>query len=134
MINIKTSNQLEKEGATPKFDELLKKLNANSGKKVVLLIDEYDKPIVDYIDDLETADKQRDILKNFYSIVKNADRYIRFFFVTGVSKFSRVSLFSDLNNLEDITLLRKFATIAGYTEQEVERYFKDRIGMESCAL
>lgn len=119
--------QLEKEGVAPKFDELLKKLNASSGKKVVLLIDEYDKPIVDYIDDLETADKQRDILKNFYSIVKNADRYIRFFFVTGVSKFSRVSLFSDLNNLEDITLLRKFATIAGYTEQEVERYFKDRI-------
>ncbi|MCB9292317.1 MAG: AAA family ATPase [Lewinellaceae bacterium] len=68
---------------------------------------------------METADQQRDILKNFYSIIKSANPYIRFFLVTGVSKFSRVSLFSDLNNLEDITLIRKFATLTGYTQEEL---------------
>jgi len=121
--------QLEKEGVAPKFAELLKKLNESTGKKVVLLIDEYDKPIVDYIDDLETADQQRDTLKNFYSIVKNADPYIRFFFVTGVSKFSRVSLFSDLNNLRDITLSPKFSCLAGYTHEELSYYFSDRMAL-----
>ncbi|MCO6488850.1 MAG: AAA family ATPase [Phaeodactylibacter sp.] len=120
--------RLESEGISGKFRELLEKL-ASKGKKVVLLIDEYDKPIVDYIDDIETADQQRDILKNFYSIIKSADSYLRFFLVTGVSKFSKVSLFSDLNNLEDITLIRKYATLTGYTQEELEHYFAGRIAL-----
>lgn len=118
---------LEKDGVAPKFAELLKKLHESTGKKAVLLIDEYDKPIIDYLDDIEKADQQRDKLKNFYSIIKNADGHLRFFLVTGVSKFSRVSLFSDLNNLEDLTLMRKFSTLTGYTQKEVEHYFADRI-------
>ncbi|MEZ4850911.1 MAG: AAA family ATPase [Bacteroidia bacterium] len=118
---------LSKTGVAPKFAELIQKLNQIFGKKVVLLIDEYDKPIVDYIDDLETADKQREVLKNFYSIIKNSDEFIRFFLVTGVSKFSRVSLFSDLNNLRDITLSPKFSCITGYTPEELTQYFGDRI-------
>lgn len=124
LIAQKYGFHLESEGISGKFRELLRKL-ASKGPKAVLLIDEYDKPIVDYIDDIITADKQRDILKNFYSVVKNSDAHIRFFFVTGVSKFSRVSLFSDLNNLEDITLIRRFATLTGYTQQELEHYFAD---------
>ncbi|MCO6478720.1 MAG: AAA family ATPase [Phaeodactylibacter sp.] len=128
-IAVEYGLQLEKEGVAPKFTELLKKLNESTGKKVVLLIDEYDKPIVDYIDDLETADHQRNILKNFYSIVKNADPHIRFFLVTGVSKFSRVSLFSDLNNLRDITLSPKFSCLAGYTHEELFHYFSDRMDL-----
>ncbi len=126
-IAIENDLRLEKEGVAPKFNELLKKLNQNAGKRVVLLIDEYDKPIVDYIDEIETADKQRDILKNFYSIIKSADSYIHFFLVTGVSKFSRVSLFSDLNNLHDITLSPKFSCITGYTYKELSYYFADRM-------
>ena len=119
--------QLEKEGVAPKFDELLRSLNTLFNRRVVLLIDEYDKPIVDYIDDIETADKQRDTLKNFYSIIKSADHLIRFFLVTGVSKFSRVSLFSDLNNLRDITLSPAYSCITGYTHDELEHYFRERI-------
>jgi hypothetical protein len=91
---------------------------------VVILIDEYDKPIIDYMDDIPQAEANRDILKNFYSVVKDADSYIRFFFVTGVSKFSQVSIFSDLNNLKDITLHSRYATMLGWTEEEVKGNFK----------
>lgn len=108
-----------------KWDELIKR--AANGKKVVVLIDEYDKPIIDYLDDLPTAEKNRDILKNFYSVIKDADSFIRFFFVTGVSKFSKVSIFSDLNSLDDITLDDDYATILGWTHNEVENNFGDEI-------
>lgn len=108
-----------------KWDELIKKVAG--GKKVVILIDEYDKPIIDYLDDLPTAEKNRDILKNFYSIIKDADSFIRFFFVTGVSKFSKISIFSDLNNLDDITLDDDYATLLGWTQEEVENNFGKEI-------
>ncbi len=127
-IGIEYGIDLKKRGIAPRFTELLQKLQKSYGKKVVILIDEYDKPIVDYIDKVEKADQQRDILKNFYSVIKNADPFIRFFFITGVSKFSRVSLFSDLNNLEDITLVRSYSTLTGYTQEELTYYFEDRIG------
>ncbi len=107
------------------FKELLKKLS--KVEKVVLLIDEYDKPIINFVDDLETAKKNRDILKNFYETIKACDEYIRFAFLTGVSKFSKVSVFSGLNNLTDITLSENFATIIGYTEKQLQFYFEDRI-------
>ena len=133
-ISIEYGLDLKKTGIAPKFAELLQRLQENSGKRVVLLIDEYDKPIVDYIDEIEIADKQRDILKNFYSVIKNSDAYIRFFLITGVSKFSRVSLFSDLNNLRDITLSPQFTCIAGYTHEELTHYFQDRIEITHKAL
>ncbi|MCB0840745.1 MAG: ATP-binding protein [Bacteroidetes bacterium] len=113
---------LTQQGIGPRFQELLKKLSADS-QKVVLLIDEYDKPLVDYIDQPEQAEKNRDILKNFFSIIKDSDPFLRFFLITGVSKFSKVSLFSDLNHLRDITLVEQFETIAGYTQAELEDVF-----------
>ncbi len=76
---------------------------------------------------MDKAEENREILKNFYSILKDADSYLRFFFVTGVSKFSRVSIFSDLNNLVDITTDKKYTQIVGWTKQEVEKYFPDYI-------
>ncbi len=108
-----------------KFEELIQKLAKD--KKVVILIDEYDKPIIDYIDDIPQAEENRKILKNFYSIIKDSDSFIKFFLITGVSKFSQVSIFSDLNNLNDITLNRKYATMLGYTQEELAHYFEGYI-------
>ncbi|NJO66024.1 MAG: AAA family ATPase, partial [Richelia sp. RM2_1_2] len=109
------------------FQQLI--LELSKIEKVVVLIDEYDKPIIDYLEpeQISTAQKHRDILKNFYGILKDSDKYIRFLFITGVSKFSRVSIFSDLNHLLDISLHPKFATLTGYTQKEMESYFSEPI-------
>ncbi|MCB9036814.1 MAG: AAA family ATPase [Lewinellaceae bacterium] len=117
---------LSQQGIGPRFQELLQWLGKGE-QKVVLLIDEYDKPLVDYIDDPGKVEENRDILKNFFSVIKDADPFLRFFLITGVSKFSKVSLFSDLNHLRDITLVEQFEAIAGYTQAELEAYFESDI-------
>ncbi len=94
---------------------------------VVILIDEYDKPILDNITDNQTAIGMRDGLRDIYSVIKGTDKYIKFAFLTGVSKFSKMNLFSGLNNLQDITLLSEYSTICGYTQNDVEAAFKDYI-------
>ncbi len=106
------------------FQELLEKLHAKAGR-VVLLIDEYDKPIIDYLETsaIETAKINRGVLREFYSILKSADEQLRLVFITGISKFAKVSLFSHLNNLNDITLNERFAALAGYTQDEIELNF-----------
>ncbi len=116
---------LNKPSVATKFKELIHKIGRQ--KEIVILIDEYDKPVIDYMNDISEAEKNRDILKNFYSIIKDADKYIRFLFITGVSKFSQVSIFSDLNNLTDITIDARFATITGFTKEELECNFADYI-------
>ena len=109
------------------FVELIKKLSAKG--KVVILIDEYDKPLIQYVEagEIETAKKIRNVLKNFYGVIKGMDAYLRFVFITGVSKFSKVSVFSDLNNLIDITLAENYSTLLGYTEDELRHYFSPYI-------
>jgi hypothetical protein len=107
------------------FLELIKKMSRKG--RVVILVDEYDKPIIDRIEQKDIAGKNREILQEFYSVIKSADELIEFAFLTGVSKFSRVSVFSGLNNLDDITLDDAFATILGYTEEELQSYFDRRI-------
>ncbi|MCP4146380.1 MAG: ATP-binding protein [bacterium] len=106
-----------------KFGQLLEKLSQK--QDVVILIDEYDNPVIEYMeaDKIEIAKKNRHILKSFYKVIKSSDEYLRFVFITGVSKFSRLSVFSDLNNLLDITLSDEFSTMLGYTEAELEHYF-----------
>jgi len=94
-------------------------------QKVVLLIDEYDKPIIDNITDKETALEARNILRGFYASIKACDQYLRFVFMTGVSKFSKLNLFSGLNNIQDITLNEKYATITGYTHNDLKESFTD---------
>ena len=108
------------------FRELIELVVKKTGKQVVILIDEYDRPIVDYIDpyNLTMANKQRDILKQFFSILKNASKNIRLLFITGVSKFSKVSIFSELNHLTDLTLNKKYAALCGYTQAELENSFE----------
>jgi Protein of unknown function (DUF1703)./Predicted AAA-ATPase. len=94
---------------------------------VVVLIDEYDKPILDVIEDIEKAKRNRDILKKFFEILKPSDPYLKLVFLTGVSRFSKVSIFSGLNQLNDITIDPSFATVCGYTQSELESVFEDRL-------
>ncbi|MDX2305420.1 MAG: AAA family ATPase, partial [Microscillaceae bacterium] len=108
------------------LEELIKSISQKYGK-VVVLIDEYDKPILDYLHDIPQAAANRDILKNFYSVLKPLDPHLRLVLLTGVSKFSRVSIFSELNNLFDLTLYGDYAAMLGYTQQELEFYFENRI-------
>lgn len=108
-----------------RFSQLIKELSIKG--KVAILIDEYDKPIIDNIDDPETARGNRKVLKEFYGVLKSADRFIKFVLITGVSRFARVSVFSDLNNLDDITLDSGYSTLMGYTEDELRTFFKGRI-------
>ncbi len=108
-----------------RFIELIIKLSRQN--RVVVLVDEYDKPIIDFVEDQKTALENRNILKNFYSTLKGMDEFLEFVLITGVSKFSKVSLFSDLNNLNDITLDEKYAAMLGYTHQELLEYFDDRL-------
>jgi hypothetical protein len=101
----------------------------NKQGKVVILIDEYDKPIIDYLEfhKLEQAKANQEILATFYSGLKDVGGSIRLLFITGVSKFTKVSLFSKLNNLTDLTVNPKYSTLTGYTKEEVEQYFEDYI-------
>jgi len=109
------------------FLELIKKAYQKYNQKVVILIDEYDKPILDNINDKELSKEIRDGLKNIYSVIKDSDQYLKFAFLTGVSKFSKVSLFSGLNNLEDISLDARYATVCGYTHNDVKETFAERL-------
>ncbi len=97
------------------------------GQQVVILIDEYDKPILDNITDIERATVARGVLRDFYGSIKECDEYIRFVFITGVSKFSKMNLFSGLNNLEDITIDTTYATITGYTQRDLETVFAEHL-------
>jgi len=117
--------KLTGESSKEKFGELIERLAKD--KKVVVLIDEYDKPIIDYMDNIPEAEKNRDSLKNFYSILKAQSGNIRFLFITGVSKFSRISIFSDLNHLKDITINPRYSKMLGYTQEEIQHYFSHYI-------
>ena len=107
--------------------ELILKLSRE--QRVVILIDEYDKPILDNIHNIEEAKAIRDTLKRFYGAIKSLDAHHRFVFVTGISKFSRVGIFSDMNNLDDLTMDPRFATLLGITEEELLYYFEDHIAL-----
>ena len=108
-----------------KFDELLTQLSQIN--KVVILIDEYDKPIIDNIENKKLAVELREVLKGFYTIIKACDEDIRFVFLTGVSKFSRAGVFSGLNNLEDISMDTGYSSLLGITGPEMETSFKEHI-------
>jgi len=121
----KNQLQLASNDEKSKMRELIEKLSVE--KQVVILVDEYDKPIIHHISDLDKAEENRNILKNFYSILKSYDKSIRFLLITGVSKFSQVSIFSDLNHLDDISLSNHFSKMLGYTQAELEHYFGEYI-------
>ena len=118
---------LEKDTVKKRFIELIEKLAHKKAAAVVILIDEYDKPIIDYIEEktMPKAVENRAILKNFYSAIKDCDKSVKLLFITGVSKFSKVSFFSELNNLEDITVDKNFSQITGYTGKEIVDNYSD---------
>ena len=115
--------EIEASEASSCFTELILRVREKSGRKVVLLIDEYDKPLLDNITDTAVSEQIRDGLKNFYSVIKEQDSNLELVFITGVCKFSKVSIFSGINNLEDLTLDPNYAAICGYTQAELEESF-----------
>ena len=115
----------EKKDRSPeeRFAYVIERACTQTGKQVVVLIDEYDKPLLQAVLDENLLDEYRKILKAFYGVLKSADRYLRFVFLTGVTKFAQVSVFSDLNQLNDISMKPQYATICGITRQELEDTF-----------
>ena len=105
------------------FEQLIEEAYDQHRRQIVLLIDEYDKPMIDNIGNLELALQMRDELRGFYSVIKAADEHLRFVMLTGVSKFAKVSIFSGLNNLEDISLNPDYGSICGYTEEDLNKVF-----------
>ena len=109
------------------FQLLIQALVKKYSQQVVILIDEYDDPIIKHINDPEMAGKNRDVLQDFYKIMKSESGSLRFVFLTGVSKFTKTSIFSGLNNLLNISMSYKYATLLGYTQEELESYFPEYI-------
>ena len=115
--------------------ELLDRLHHTTGQRVVVLVDEYDKPILDTLHDPDRARANRESLRGVYGIIKDSAAHVRFVFVTGVSMFSRVSLFSDLNNLKDISLDPRYATLCGYTDADLDTVFAPELaGLDRDAI
>ena len=118
-----------------RFSHLLEVLHQRTGRRVAVLVDEYDKPILDALDVPEVARANRDYLHGLYSTVKFADAHVKFTFLTGVSKFSKVSLFSGLNNLTDITLNPRYSAICGYTDTDLDTVFAPELeGLDRQAI
>ncbi len=109
--------------APDRLQNLIISLYDDTGQQVVVLIDEYDKPILDALENKELARENRDYLRGFYGMIKGCARYIRFVFITGISMYSKVSLFSVLNNLYDLSLDPEYATLCGYTDDDLETVF-----------
>lgn len=125
----------EKKDRSPeeRFTYIIERASEQTGSSVVVLIDEYDKPMLQALDNESLLEEYRKTLKAFYGVLKSADRYLRFAFLTGVTKFSQVSVFSDLNQLQDITLWPDYATLCGITHQELLDTFRPELEILSAA-
>ena len=130
VLNAQIESWCFKFGIEKKFDKpymnfsyIIQFLYEKFEEKVVVLVDEYDKPLIATLENEELNEEYRSILKAFYSVIKSYGDYIHVSFLTGVTKFSKVSIFSDLNNLTDISLQREYSTICGITQEELEKYF-----------
>ena len=122
LLRLESDCGLQRRYTTPagRLEDLIVTLHRRSGRRVVLLVDQYDKPITDALDTPAVAKANRDYLRKLYSVIKGCDQHIRFSFLTGVSKFSTVSLFSSLNNLYDLTLDPRYSSICGFTDHRLE--------------
>ncbi|MCL2072404.1 MAG: ATP-binding protein [Marinilabiliaceae bacterium] len=116
------------------FDDLISTAYEKYNQQVVILIDEYDSPYVEFVNDTTFANDVRNVLRGFYKQLKANEEYIRFIFITGISKFAKVGVFSTLNNPDDISLNPEYSEICGYTEDEIVRYFPDYIEETSSKM
>lgn len=116
-----------------RFIHVIEGVYEQTGMPVAILVDEYDKPLSLNIGNEELQDELRGILKAFYGVMKTCDRYIKIGFLTGVTKFSKVSVFSDLNNIDDISMWNKYSTICGVTEQEIHVKFDGEVALLAAA-
>ena len=125
LASIERSTGVVSDSATPdgRFAALIETLHERTGRRVVVLVDEYDKPILDVLDAPEAAKANCDFLRGIYSVIKDCDTHVKFAFLTGVSKFSKVSLFSGLNNIIDITLDPDYSAVCGYTDRDLDAVF-----------
>lgn len=120
-----------------RFAQVLAAAHAQSGERCVVLVDEYDKPLLDVMDSgfmtdvdgnrITVEERNRDVLKSFYSVFKKADADLQFVFLTGVTKFAQISVFSGFNQPEDISMSPQYDTLCGITEDELDRYFKESV-------
>ena len=122
-IEEETGVQSHYDTASARFRQIVRMLHRQTGKRVAILVDEYDKPILDALEVPEIARANRDVLRGLYATIKDCDAHFRFTFLTGVSKFSKVRLFSGLNNLTDITIDPRYSAICGYTEEDLDTVF-----------
>ena len=123
------------ESAPARLAHVIRTLHERTGRRVAVLVDEYDKPILDALDVPEVARANRDYLRGLYAVIKDCDAHVRFSFITGVSKFSKVSLFSGLNNLTDITLDPHYSAICGYTDADLDTVFASELsGLDRDAI
>ncbi len=121
------SPENEKGSLGERFRNLLIAAKKQTGLRSVILVDEYDKPLLDVVDKPDLQEHNKEVFKGFFSTLKSYDEYIQFIFITGVSKFHKVSIFSDLNQLTDISLSKKYAGICGITDKELTAYFENEL-------
>jgi len=136
-INSVASNHgvaLSNSTLSSRFTQLIEQLHKKDGKQVVILVDEYDKPLIDNLSKEEIYSEVKRMLHDFYQVIKAADEHVRFVFMTGVSRFSGLSVFSALNSLNDITMDEKYGCICGYTQEELESNFKEYIESAAARL
>jgi len=112
---------------TSKFRDLIQELSEKNKKEVVVLIDEYDAPILDHFNNTTLASGNRKILQDFYNVLKNEEKFLKFVFITGISKFTKTSIFSKFNNFTELSLDKRFATICGITQEELEKNYEENI-------
>jgi hypothetical protein len=119
-----------------RYEDLLLAAREKTGKKCVVLVDEYDKPLLEVLENDSLEEHNKAVFKGFFGILKSCDEYLQFVFITGVTKFSKVSIFSDLNQLQDISLDKAYGTICGMTEAEIQECFQPELSRmaKECAL
>ena len=126
-ITFGKDDHLSEDDIHARFERIIKVAVEQTGEKAVIIIDEYDAPLLDVMNDQERLIPMRQIMRNFYSPVKSLDPYLRFVFITGINKFAQLSIFSELNNLQNISMMPKYSAICGISQSEIETQMQEPV-------